>query len=102
MSDTPQAATPALPLPDLAPAAVESIDPVLDPVEGQYQELAKQVHQLRPNDDLAPLERAYRYARERHREQKRFSGEPYMIHPIQVTRQLASMNMDMVCLETGL
>ena len=32
----------------------------------------------------------------------RASGEPYMVHPLMVTRQLADMNMDMVCLQTGL
>ena len=47
-------------------------------------------------------ERAYRFAADRHKDQKRVSGEPYMIHPLLVTRQLADMHMDMVCLETGL
>jgi GTP diphosphokinase / guanosine-3',5'-bis(diphosphate) 3'-diphosphatase len=71
-------------------------------VEQMYLDLQTLVHGLRPNEDLAPLERAFRFASERHREQKRFSGEPYMIHPLLVTRQLAEMNMDMVCLQTGL
>ena len=109
MSDTPQAVPPILPstnparpLPELVPAREALADPVLDPVEGLYQELARQVHQLRPHEDLGPLERAYRFARERHGDQKRFSGDPYIIHPLLVTKQLAGMNMDMVCLETGL
>src|SRR5580692_5363714 len=71
-------------------------------VEQLYLDLQTLIHSLRPNEDLAPLERAYRFASERHREQKRVSGEPYMIHPLLVTRQLAEMNMDMVCLQTGL
>src|ERR1700722_7137952 len=71
-------------------------------VEELYQDLQTLIHGLRPHEDLAPLERAYRFAAERHREQKRVSGEPYMIHPLLVTRQLAEMNMDMVCLQTGL
>ncbi len=71
-------------------------------VETLYQDLQTLIHGLRPNEDLAPLDRAYRFASERHREQKRVSGEPYMIHPLLVTRQLAEMNMDMVCLQTGL
>ena len=40
--------------------------------------------------------------RDRHLGQKRVSGEPYMIHPLLVTRLLADMHMDMVCLQTGL
>src|ERR1700728_1556704 len=71
-------------------------------VETLYQDLQTLIHRLRPNEDLTPLDRAYRFASERHREQKRVSGEPYMIHPLLVTRQLAEMNMDMVCLQTGL
>jgi len=71
-------------------------------VEDVYLDLRNLIHGLRPNEDLEPLERAYRFASERHKEQKRFSGEPYMIHPLLVTRQLAEMNMDMVCLQTGL
>jgi guanosine-3',5'-bis(diphosphate) 3'-pyrophosphohydrolase len=71
-------------------------------VEDLYLDLRNLVHGLRPNEDLEPLERAYRFAADRHKEQKRFSGEPYMIHPLLVTRQLAEMNMDMVCLQTGL
>ena len=71
-------------------------------VEDLYLDLRNLVHGLRPTEDLEPLERAYRFASERHKEQKRFSGEPYMIHPLLVTRQLAEMNMDMVCLQTGL
>ncbi len=75
---------------------------VAGPVEQVFQELESRVRELRPNEDLAPLEKAYRFAAERHDGQKRASGEPYMIHPLLVTRQLAEMHMDMTCLETGL
>jgi GTP diphosphokinase / guanosine-3',5'-bis(diphosphate) 3'-diphosphatase len=73
-----------------------------DPVEQIFTELEARIRDFRPNEDLAPLEKAYRFAAERHRGQKRLSGEPYMIHPLLVTRQLAEMHMDMTCLETGL
>ncbi len=76
--------------------------PVPDPVETLYNELRNRILELRPKEDLAPLDRAFRFAKERHGNQKRESGEPYMIHPLLVTRQLADMNMDMVCLQTGL
>ena len=67
-----------------------------------FSELETRLRELRPQEDLAPLERAYRFAASRHEGQKRVSGEPYMVHPILVTRQLAEMQMDMTCLETGL
>ncbi len=75
---------------------------IAGPVDQLFHDLEARVRELRPNEDLAPLEKAYRFAAERHEGQKRASGEPYMIHPLQVTRQLADMHMDMTCLETGL
>jgi GTP pyrophosphokinase len=48
------------------------------------------------------LRRAFEYACERHSKQKRVSGEPYMAHPLVVAQILADMQMDMVCLQTGL
>ncbi len=74
----------------------------VDPVEPLFDELKSRLHELRPSEDLAPLEKAFRFAAERHQGQKRASGEPYMVHPVMVTRQLAEMQMDMTCLETGL
>jgi len=71
-------------------------------VEQLYCELEASVRALRPTEDLSGLRAAYQYAAERHSSQTRISGEPFMIHPLMATRILAEMNMDMVCLETGL
>jgi GTP diphosphokinase / guanosine-3',5'-bis(diphosphate) 3'-diphosphatase len=92
-SEPPQTAAVLLPPP---------ADPPSDPVETLYGELKHRILELRPNEDLAPLDRAFHFAQDRHGAQKRESGEPYMVHPLLVTRQLADMNMDMVCLQTGL
>jgi GTP pyrophosphokinase len=72
------------------------------PVETLYKSLEEEVRRLRPNEDVSALERAFRFATEHHKEQKRVSGEPYMAHPLAVTRILAEMQMDMTCLVTGL
>jgi GTP diphosphokinase / guanosine-3',5'-bis(diphosphate) 3'-diphosphatase len=71
-------------------------------VEQLYAELEQKIRALRPKDDLAQLEKAYRIAAEAHKDQVRQSGEPYMIHPLHVTLILADMQMDMVALITGL
>src|SRR5437899_1669338 len=71
-------------------------------VEELYQKLEARVRQLRSKEDVSGLEKAYRFAAERHQGQKRTSGEPYMVHPLMVTQILAEMQMDLVCLETGL
>jgi guanosine-3',5'-bis(diphosphate) 3'-pyrophosphohydrolase len=77
--------------------------PLIPPtVEQLFRELEAQVRALRPKEDLLPLEKAYRFAASHHGQQRRSSGDPYMAHPIEVTRLLAEMNMDMVSLETAL
>jgi GTP pyrophosphokinase len=71
-------------------------------VEELYHSLEEKVRALRPKEDLAALDRAYRFAADRHKPQKRKSGEPYITHPLEVAHILADMQMDLVCLETGL
>ncbi len=68
----------------------------------RFRELEEKVRQARPKDDLTPLRRAYDFAAERHRLQKRRSGEPFMVHPLEVAHFLADMRMDQVSLATGL
>jgi GTP diphosphokinase / guanosine-3',5'-bis(diphosphate) 3'-diphosphatase len=74
----------------------------LPQVEELYRSLEEKVKTLRPKDDLAALERAYRFAAEYHKNQTRRSGEPYISHPLAVAHILADMQMDSVCLQTGL
>ncbi len=76
--------------------------PAIGVVEQLYAELEHKVREMRPNEDLAPLKKAYRIAADAHKLQVRSTGEPYMVHPLHVTLILAGMQMDMVCLETGL
>ncbi|OAZ69367.1 GTP diphosphokinase [Bacillus siamensis] len=47
-----------------------------------------------PEEQIAFVERAYLYAQDAHREQYRKSGEPYIIHPIQVAGILVDLEMD--------
>jgi GTP diphosphokinase / guanosine-3',5'-bis(diphosphate) 3'-diphosphatase len=77
---------------------------VLDPpeVEESYRSLEEKVRALRPKEDLSALDRAYRFASEHHKHQRRKSGSPYITHPLAVTHILADMQMDLVCLQTGL
>jgi GTP pyrophosphokinase len=79
------------------PPAVED-----DPVEALYRQLEERVRTARPKDDIGVFERTYRYARKCHGQQMRRDGSPYMTHPLHVTLLLANMQMDMVCLQTGL
>src|SRR6476660_2753569 len=47
------------------------------------------------------LEKAYEFAKHAHREQYRKSGEPYIIHPIQVAGILADLEMDPATVASG-
>ncbi|HLI84703.1 MAG TPA: bifunctional (p)ppGpp synthetase/guanosine-3',5'-bis(diphosphate) 3'-pyrophosphohydrolase [Bryobacteraceae bacterium] len=76
--------------------------PPPDAVEALYRELETKVREYRAKDDLAPLEKAFRFARKWHEGQTRSSGEPYMVHPLRVAHILADMRMDLVAMETGL
>jgi GTP diphosphokinase / guanosine-3',5'-bis(diphosphate) 3'-diphosphatase len=76
--------------------------PPADPVDQLYRELEAKLREYRPKDDFAPLEKAYRFARQWHEGQTRDSGEPYMLHPLMVAHILADMRMDTVCMQTGL
>jgi len=48
------------------------------------------------------LERVYRFSADRHREQVRRSGEPYLTHPLHVAHILADLKFDYVCVAVGL
>ncbi len=81
---------------------MSTIIPAQPAVEELYLSLAEKVRTLRPNEDLAALERAYRFAAEFHSHQKRRSGEPYITHPLEIAHLLTDMQMDLVCIQTGL
>lgn len=64
--------------------------------------IIKKVKRYDPEGDAALLRRAYEFAAEKHKEQKRKTGEPYIIHPLAVTDILADLEMDVPSLAAGL
>ena len=57
--------------------------------EQLYKELIDKIKTYHPSDDFSMVEKAYKLAVEAHKEQKRKSGEPYIIHPLKVAYILA-------------
>ena len=51
--------------------------------EQLYKELIDKIKTYHPSDDFSMVEKAYKLAVEAHKEQKRKSGEPYIIHPLE-------------------
>ena len=55
-----------------------------------------------PDDQIPLIYKAYEYAAEKHKDQKRLSGEPYIIHPLRATKFLMHMNPDLETIQTCL
>ncbi|MCA1318796.1 bifunctional (p)ppGpp synthetase/guanosine-3',5'-bis(diphosphate) 3'-pyrophosphohydrolase [Bacillus tianshenii] len=53
------------------------------------------------SEDIAFLEKAYEFAKNAHAEQYRKSGEPYIIHPIQVAGILVDLDLDPSTIAAG-
>jgi GTP pyrophosphokinase len=68
----------------------------------RFEDIAGVVQGYRPGEDLAVLRRAYDFCALRHGEQKRLSGEPFIVHPLEVVHILAEMKLDLVCLTAGM
>jgi len=73
---------------------------VRDPRQ-QVRELVAKTLKARPQSDALLLERAFEFASEKHSEQKRKTGEPYINHPIAVAGILAELGMDDVTIAAG-
>ncbi len=75
--------------------------PVGHQVETMRTHFARLLKTLRHNfseEDVEVVRRAYRVANECHKDQKRLSGEPYVIHSITVAHILAQLGLDpIVC-----
>ncbi len=59
-----------------------------------FAELKKEVEAYLTKAQVQDIEAAYKMAREAHGGQKRYTGEPYITHPVAVARILAAMHMD--------
>jgi GTP diphosphokinase / guanosine-3',5'-bis(diphosphate) 3'-diphosphatase len=58
------------------------------------EEVVKRTSEYLKEEDVKLVRKAYEFAKEAHKEQFRKSGEPYIIHPIQVAGILADLEMD--------
>ena len=82
-------------------ASVKKMEDFTDP-EKLHQELLAGIRKYHPSADLSMIEKAYQVAAEAHKDQKRKSGEPYIIHPLCVGIILADLEMDKETIAAGL
>jgi guanosine-3',5'-bis(diphosphate) 3'-pyrophosphohydrolase len=72
------------------------------PVEQRFEELLRRVKANRPNEDISLIRKAWDFCVRQHEGQMRASGEPYIIHPLEVAEVLAEMKMDATAIAAGL
>ena len=84
-----------------AEARIRKTDDFTSPEE-LYGELIASVKKYHPSDDISLIEKAYRVAADAHKDQKRKSGEPYIIHPLCVAIILADLELDKESIAAGL
>ncbi|MBM3807014.1 MAG: bifunctional (p)ppGpp synthetase/guanosine-3',5'-bis(diphosphate) 3'-pyrophosphohydrolase [Acidimicrobiia bacterium] len=68
----------------------------------RFEDLLDKVQGYSPDADLELLRKAYVFSALEHRGQIRHSGEPYLVHPLEVADILADMKLDAVCIAAGL
>ena len=68
----------------------------------KFDDLVKKVRETNPEADLELLQRAHVFSADAHRGQLRHSGEPYLVHPLEVANLLATMKLDSVTVVAGL
>jgi len=71
-------------------------------LNGRLEELLEKLRLNRPSEDPWLVRRAYDIAAERHRDQFRNSGEPYLSHLLEVAHILADMRLDATTLAAAL
>jgi len=68
----------------------------------RFEDLVEKVRASSPEADVELLRRAYVFSAFEHKGQVRHSGEPYLVHPIEVAAILADMKLDTVAVAAGL
>ena len=59
-----------------------------------YESMAAAIAKHLPGADMALVDRAVDYARNKHKDQKRKDGSPYIIHPLAVAQIVSEMGLD--------
>jgi GTP pyrophosphokinase len=71
-------------------------------LDARLDALLEKLRKNRPSEDPWMVRRAYEIAAERHRDQVRSSGEPYLVHLLEVAHILADMRLDATTLTAAL
>src|SRR6202453_1403166 len=81
-----------------------SLEPPAEPgiLAEKFAELLATIGKNRPSDDIGIIRRAWEFCVQHHSGQLRASGEPYVLHPLEVAQVLAEMKLDSTAIAAGL
>src|SRR5215467_14101404 len=68
----------------------------------RFEDLVEKVRGANPDAQTELLRKAYVFSAYEHRGQVRRSGEPYLVHPLEVAEILADLRLDVVAIAAGL
>ncbi len=68
----------------------------------RFEDLLERVRGANPDADTELLRKAYVFSAYEHKGQVRRSGEPYLVHPLEVAEILADLRLDVVAIAAGL
>ena len=71
-------------------------------IDQRFEKLLRQVQANRLNEDVSLIRKAWDFCVQHHAGQARASGEPYIIHPLEVAEVLAEMKLDSTAIAAGL
>ncbi|MFP5237748.1 MAG: RelA/SpoT family protein [Acidobacteriota bacterium] len=85
------------------PPDPRSLTPLQQPdIERRFEGLLRHVTANRPNEDTSLIRKAWDFCVRHHSGQTRASGEPYIIHPLEVAEVLAEMKLDSTAIAAAL
>src|SRR5881409_2390058 len=68
----------------------------------RFEDILDKVESYKPDFDEELLQKAYIFSAREHRGQVRSSGEPYLVHPLNVAHILADLHLDETSIAVGL
>jgi GTP diphosphokinase / guanosine-3',5'-bis(diphosphate) 3'-diphosphatase len=71
-------------------------------IDERFEALLRHVQANRPSEDLSLIRKAWEFCVQHHEGQMRASGEPYIIHPLEVAEVLAEMKLDATAIAAAL
>jgi len=71
-------------------------------INQRFESLLQRVQANRPTEDVTLIRKAWEFCVSHHAGQMRASGEPYIIHPLEVAEVLAEMKLDATAIAAGL